>query len=338
MLVIQSGFTRVGDIAFGANQLAIRNGEQPSTPEALGQQQAGQATGLHDHVTWDVELWSLPPEGPSQRFSHNAYNPFGFDFDPRTGWLLFGEPDAWPQSRKGVKRADGQTVVAPEDRDCQLHGFALSPDGERMMCLESCWDMHAFTTPPPERRFLVCERDSDGGWVRRQVIPHGHEALSFPAFLPDGERFVATGLLLRTNSRRAHEYHVPVQRVFDARTFALLETVNDWQFGRPPYFCGHWMATFLSSTIVFRDIRDFSREPVVVKRGQRKFVALATDPGGRFFLTASGHRVSVWETNAWKEVKTFAWKAGAITCLSVSPDGLLAAAGSATGKVVVWHV
>ena len=338
MFVIDTGFKRVGDITFGPNQLAIRNGEQPFTPEAFAQQQDGQPSGLHDRLTWDVEIWSWPPSGPPQRFSHNAYNPFGFDFDPKTGWLLFGEPDAWPQSRKGVKRADGQIVIAPDDRDAKFTGFALSPDGERMLCLESWWDMRVFETPPPEQRFLVCHRDSDGGWVRHQVIRHGDEVLSCPAFLPDGGRFVATVWVLRTNSRRTHEYHTGVQRVFDAQTFALLETMDGWQFDRPPYFCGQWMVTFHSSTIVFRDTRDFSRVPVVVKGGRRKFAAFAAAPHGRFFLTASGHRVSVWETNTWQEAKTFAWKAGPITCLAVSPDGLTAAAGSSTGKVVVWDV
>lgn len=339
MYVIDTGFKRVSDVTFGPNQLAIRNGEQPFTPEALAQQQTGRPSGPHDRVTWDVELWPLPPEGPPQRFSHTAYNPFGFDCDPRTGWLLFGEPDAWPQSRKGVKRADGQIVVAPEDiRGGAITGFALSPDGERMLCLESWTDLRPYETPPPEGRFLICRRDAAGGWVRHQVIRHGDEFLSCPAFLPDGERFVATGQVVRTNSRRTHEYPVGVQRVFDARTFALLETVADWQYERPPYFCGRWMVTFHSSTIVFRDTRDFSRMPTVVKGGRRKFTAFAPAPDGRFFLTASGHRVSVWEANTWKEAKTLAWKAGPVTCLAVSPDGLTAAAGSSTGKVVVWDV
>jgi WD40 repeat protein len=338
MLVIQSGFTRVGDVAFGPNQLAVRNGEQSFTPEALAQQQFGQPPGLHDRVTWDVELWPWPPEGPSQRFSHNAYNPFGFDFDPRTGWLLFGEPDGWPQSRKGVKRADGQIVVAPEDSGGAITGFALSPDGERMLCVETWRDMTPYVTPPPEFRFVLSTRTADGGWVRQPVVRRSDEFLSHPAFLPDGERFVATGSELRSNSRRTLQYQMPVQRVFDARTFAFLETVDDSQFVRPPYFCGHWMVTIHSGTVLFRDTRDFSRSPVCIRKGRRKFVALATDPGGRFFLTASGHRVSVWETKTWKEAKTFAWKVGPITCLAVSPDGLLAAAGSATGKVMVWDV
>ena len=336
MIVIQSGFARVGDVVLAANQLAARNGEQPFTPEALARPQAGQALTANDRITWDAEVWSLPPEGQPQRFTPAAWNPFGFEFDPRTGWLLFGDPGGYPPSVIGVKRADGRVIVAPEP-DAGITGFAISPDGERMLCLESWRDMSVFDTPPPERRFVLCTRDTNGGWVRQQTVRRSDESLTDPAFLPDGERFVATGHELRTNNRRTHEYHVPVLRVFDARTFAFLETGEGWQHGRAPYFCGKWMATFHQTGVIFHDTRDFANWRSV-KSGRRKFTAFATDPHGNFFLTASGHRVSVWETKTWTETKTFAWKAGAITCLAVAPDGLTAAAGTATGKVVVWDV
>ena len=337
MIVIQSGFRRVGDVLLAPNVVAVRNGIQPFTADTTARLLDGRPFGLCDRITWDVELWSLPPEDPPQRYTHAAYNPFGFNFDPHTGWLLFGEPDGDPGRPVGVKRADGTVVFAPEP-DAGITGFALSPDGERMLCLESWRDMHVFgLPPPPERRFVLCTRTTDGGWVRQQTVLRGDEFLSHPAFLPDGERFVATGSEHRTNSRRTHEYHVPVQRVFDAHTFAILETVDAWQHDGPPHFCGHWMATSHSSGVQFHDTFDFSRW-VSVKSGRRKFAAFAADPAGQFFLTASGHRVSVWETKTWTETKTFAWKAGAITCLAVAPDGLTAAAGTATGKVVVWDV
>jgi WD40 repeat protein len=66
--------------------------------------------------------------------------------------------------------------------------------------------------------------------------------------------------------------------------------------------------------------------------------AMAADLHGRFLLTASGSSVIVWDPKTWKIAKTYDWKAGPITCLAVGPDGLTAAAGTATGKVVVWDV
>jgi len=336
MIVIQSGFRRVGDVLLAPNVVAVRNGIQPFTADTTARLLDGRPFGLCDRITWDVELWSLPPEDPPQRYTHAAYNPFGFNFDPHTGWLLFGEPDGDPGRPVGVKRADGTVVFAPEP-DAGITGFALSPDGERMLCLESWRDMSVFDTPPPERRFVLCTRTTDGGWVRQQVVRRSDEFLECPAFLPDGQRFIATWHELRSNSRGTQQYPIPVQRVFDATTFDFLETVEDWQSGRAPDFCGHWMVTFHSTDVRFYDTRDFSCW-VSVKSGRRKFAALATDPTGQFFLTASGHRVSVWETKTWSEVKTFAWKAGPITCLAVAPDGLTAAAGTATGKVVVWDV
>jgi WD40 repeat protein len=66
---------------------------------------------------------------------------------------------------------------------------------------------------------------------------------------------------------------------------------------------------------------------------------LCFTPDGRYLFTASNDTtVKVRDTATWEVVKSYTWKAGKLRCLDVSPDGLLAAAGSATGKVVVWDV
>lgn len=46
--------------------------------------------------------------------------------------------------------------------------------------------------------------------------------------------------------------------------------------------------------------------------------------------------VRVWQAPAWDQVQTFEWDIGALTCVDASPDGCLFAAGSQTGRVVVW--
>ena len=66
--------------------------------------------------------------------------------------------------------------------------------------------------------------------------------------------------------------------------------------------------------------------------------ALAADPLGRFLLTAAGPKVTVWDPATWKPLRAFDWKIGRLTCLAVSPDGTLAAAGGDKGKVAVWDV
>ncbi len=76
-----------------------------------------------------------------------------------------------------------------------------------------------------------------------------------------------------------------------------------------------------------------------VERRQRGgFKALAADPHGRFLLSASGTRVTVWDPVTWKPARTFDWKIGRVTCLAVSADGTVAAAGGDKSKVAVWDI
>jgi WD40 repeat protein len=66
---------------------------------------------------------------------------------------------------------------------------------------------------------------------------------------------------------------------------------------------------------------------------------LTFTPDGRYLFTVSNDTtVKVREIATWEVAKSYTWKAGALRCVEVSPDGTLAAAGSVTGKIVVWDV
>jgi WD40 repeat protein len=82
---------------------------------------------------------------------------------------------------------------------------------------------------------------------------------------------------------------------------------------------------------------NLAADPVEVRLRQR-VAALAADPLGRFLLSAHGPKVTVWDSVTWKPARTFDWKVGRVTCLSVSPDGTVAAAGGDKGAVAVWDV
>lgn len=67
--------------------------------------------------------------------------------------------------------------------------------------------------------------------------------------------------------------------------------------------------------------------------------AATFDRTGRFLLLANnGPSVRVLDTATWKEVRKWKWSAGTLRAVAVSPDGTLAAAGSARGTVVVWDL
>ncbi len=89
-----------------------------------------------------------------------------------------------------------------------------------------------------------------------------------------------------------------------------------------------------------RDPDDPGAPPVERKNdGRLHFTGLAFHPTGAYLATTSTDTtVRVYETATWAVVRTYAWDVGKLRCVAFSPDGLLAAAGSETGKIVVWDV
>jgi WD40 repeat protein len=63
--------------------------------------------------------------------------------------------------------------------------------------------------------------------------------------------------------------------------------------------------------------------------------AFSTD--GRFLVAVSNEAsVRVWDTATWKEQKEFAWGIGKLKCIAFAPDGLRAACGSESGRILIW--
>ena len=87
------------------------------------------------------------------------------------------------------------------------------------------------------------------------------------------------------------------------------------------------------------DAKDLSLEPKRIASGRRELTCIAFHPSGRFLAaTSNDETVKIFETNTWKLTKTYAWNIGRLRSIAFSPDGALAAAGSDTGKIVVWDV
>jgi WD40 repeat protein len=75
------------------------------------------------------------------------------------------------------------------------------------------------------------------------------------------------------------------------------------------------------------------------KIGSLHFQAVAFTPDGRCLLAARNDgTVRLYETHSWCERACYDWKIGRATCLAVAPDGLRAAAGGGSGRIVVWDL
>jgi hypothetical protein len=86
------------------------------------------------------------------------------------------------------------------------------------------------------------------------------------------------------------------------------------------------------------DRHDLTADPIELPYKTAHLHALWPDPLGRFLLTGFGTKVVAWDPRTWKRLHALDWKIGTVTCLAVSADGTVAAAGGHQGKVVVWDV
>ncbi|MBP3958935.1 WD40 repeat domain-containing protein [Gemmata sp. G18] len=129
-------------------------------------------------------------------------------------------------------------------------------------------------------------------------------------------RSVKTGEVLRLAKLQAGT--IPVLAFApDARTFVTCRS----------HIINIWSTETLSTP---REVRSDTR---------RHFTGAAFHPSGKYLAaTSNDTTVKLYDTTAWKVAHAFTWDIGRVRSVTFSPDGTLAAAGSDTGKVVVWDV
>lgn len=108
---------------------------------------------------------------------------------------------------------------------------------------------------------------------------------------------------------------------------------------RLAYAANGRLVAFASGTAV--RVIDAETGEVVARLSQRErhFLDLAFTPDSRFLATVSAEAtVKFFDTRSWRVEAEMAWRLGGLSCVAFSNDGMLAAAGSQTGKVVVWDL
>jgi hypothetical protein len=153
-----------------------------------------------------------------------------------------------------------------------------------------------------------------------------------PLILADGARFVlfewlpsrdsvalvtrdlATGAVV-AESRQPDRYHDPVAS-------------HD----------GRWIAARDGNRALVYHGENFAGRPILLQNDNRKeFTGLAFHPSGRYLAaTSNDATVKLYDTTTWTVAKVFTWEIGRLRSVAFSPDGMLAAAGSDRGKVIVW--
>jgi hypothetical protein len=101
---------------------------------------------------------------------------------------------------------------------------------------------------------------------------------------------------------------------------------------------GRWLGVAQDWTVLPIDTdRKQLRDSLKGHRG--RVTAVAFHPhDGTLYSTGWDGTVRLWDVAAGAERTGFDWKLGRLFCLAVSPDGTRAAAGSESGKVVIWDI
>ena len=101
---------------------------------------------------------------------------------------------------------------------------------------------------------------------------------------------------------------------------------------------GDRLIGYSKATMSSLDLTNPTAKPTTL-RTRKHFTGLAVHPEGRrVFATCNDGTVREYDAVTLRELRAYAWKVGKLTCIAVAPDGLTAAAGSDTGKVVVWDL
>jgi WD40 repeat protein len=278
-----------------------------------------------------VFLWNLdsPNIAPVRLEAEGGYRPggLGFSVDSRQlAWLT-------PNGRRSYDRdtRTAETLVYPVQ---STHGVYHCTDsaGERAV------SNHSF----PDHNLIGWKR-VENEWVRQWQLSTRDLLVAMPTLAATGDRFA----MFARPSERYWEKPWRLE-IRDAATAAELAT------GTYPYSYaaqlrfhphGEQIAGINGMTLLTWPLPTGGPPRLVQSDNRKHFTALAYHPNGRhLFVTSNDETVHVFDTQTLDRVTRYTWQLEKLTAVAVSPDGTLAAAGSAhedtnaNGEVVVWDL
>ncbi|WP_149111165.1 WD40 repeat domain-containing protein [Limnoglobus roseus] len=100
-----------------------------------------------------------------------------------------------------------------------------------------------------------------------------------------------------------------------------------------------WIAFACGQTIISQPVRDRFERKVVENDNTHQYTGLAFhSSGGLLAVTNNDRTVRMIDAATWQSRHAYAWDIGRMRSIAFAPDGTVAAAGSDTGKVVLWDV
>ena len=223
-----------------------------------------------------------------------------------------------------VSLADGTVQELSRTRSSAggAAGVIVSPDGKWVVCANRT------TEDTPDFYGFRCDVNKEPafsrGWEVGARVPREHLA----GFLGTGDRFVTVGTR-RIVVRETETGAVRSEVRFHAE-FPLASVLSP---------DGSRLAVRSSSQFYLWNAVTWEKR-LQVTTENRPYIAYAFHPTRPILAVIQYLQtlVKFLDADTGKVVRKFQWKLGGMRSVAFSPDGTLAAAGSADGKVVVWDV
>lgn len=208
-------------------------------------------------------------------------------------------------------------------------GFGVSPDGTRLVVSE-------VPRGPTDTR-LTCWAVGDYAAPVWQTTTGTHIHQKPALFPPAGDRFVHPENTFDQAARRWRT-RVVTRALAGGTILAESDLLPDYPDRLVLSPDGTTTAAVVRERVYAGPVGG-NVAAAVANSSKKHFTGIAFHPGGRYLAaTSNDATVKLYDTATWELARTFTWDVGRMRSIAFSPDGTLAAAGSDTGKVVVWDV
>lgn len=253
------------------------------------------------------------PEVPAESWDYWEHGPT-VAFHP-TGERCYV---AWNGHLLASRTADG--ALLPGTEGVKAHQVVLSPGGDRVVTVRGL--------SGAEKHLTALTADESGvKVVWEKTMPREFRLAA--GFLPDGERFVTVADAVRVcafgsgeeqSAARYPSHHASQPRLSaDGRHLGVIG----------------YGSMYLYETAALGKPRRIGG-----KQTFGNFRSFAFHPNGRTLAVIHGGPtlVKVYDLQTLRLTRKYLWKLGPLGAMAFSPDGMLGAAGSLHGQVVVWDV
>jgi hypothetical protein len=284
-----------------------------------------------------IDVWELPAADPLNRFLHDRVV-YGFALNPAGRWLYASAaPDS--SSEPGDRDSGYFAIDLVTGQPVRLDllawdGFrlAIDPLGEWFIGFGFIknWKnrrIGRWRQPVSEPPFQEWEKtpDSKVEWCWQMVCDPSRSSVIALEFSRTATSIHDRALVVRNATDWTMTRKAPVA----AQVVEQLKIAPD----------GSRLVARNAAALLAWDAHNLALAPQKIRGGKLHFTGIAFHPSGKYLAaTSNDATVKFYDTTTWQVARTITWEIGKMRSIAFSADGTLAAAGSDSGKVVVWDV